>query len=189
MGHEAVAMGDVAIGDALGQEQLDRLADELVAAVPERGLDLRIGVGDVGRRVNAHDRVGRRLEHGAEPTRVIGKGGLLVPFRPRALDQRDLLRGREAAACAPRILPGLKGAVARTIGATSGAASRESATQLGYQPALDGIRALAVLAVLLYHGRLGSQLVFRTITAAADHPPAIAPRGAAVPPRMNIRRC
>ena len=33
----------------------------------------------------------------------------------------------------------------------SGAAPRESATQLGYQPALDGIRALAVLAVLLYH--------------------------------------
>ncbi|HEY7942582.1 MAG TPA: acyltransferase family protein [Candidatus Limnocylindrales bacterium] len=33
----------------------------------------------------------------------------------------------------------------------TGEAPRESATQLGYQPALDGIRALAVLAVLLYH--------------------------------------
>jgi len=52
----------------------------------------------------------------------------------------------------------------------SGGAPRESATQLGYQPALDGIRALAVLAVLLdrwdgvHYGRPGSPLVFKTIT-------------------------
>ena len=89
----------------------------------------------------------------------------------RAFDQRDLLRGREAAACAPRILRGLKGALARIIAPMSGAAPRESATQLGYQPALDGIRALAVLAVLLHHGRLGTQLVFRTMTPqTAGHP-------------------
>ena len=30
-----------------------------------------------------------------------------------------------------------------------------SATGLRYRPGLDGVRAVAVLAVLLYHGRVG----------------------------------
>ena len=112
MGYEAVAMGDVAVGDALGKEQLDGLADELVAGIPERGLDLGVGVGDVGGRVHSHDRVGRRLEHGAETPRVIGRSGLASRFAPARLTSVSLLRGRHPAASASRIQPGLKGALA-----------------------------------------------------------------------------
>src|SRR5205823_13475266 len=47
---------------------------------------------------------------------------------------------------------------ARSNGAsTSGSATNGAAThaRLGYIPALDGVRALAVAAVLVYHGDLG----------------------------------
>jgi len=63
-------MRDVTLGDALGEEDLHRLAEELVRGVSERLLDLRVDICDLGGPIHRHDRVRRRLEHSAITERL-----------------------------------------------------------------------------------------------------------------------
>ncbi len=57
------SVGDVS-GDPFGEEELDRLADQLVARVAEGELGLRVDIRDLGAGVDRHHRVGRGLEEG-----------------------------------------------------------------------------------------------------------------------------
>ena len=56
VGQEAVPVADVALGDPFGEQELDRLADDLVAGVAERGLGLGIDVDDHALVVDRDDR-------------------------------------------------------------------------------------------------------------------------------------
>ena len=69
-------MADVALGDALGQEHLDGLPEQLVAARSRTRHGLRVDVRDAGVRVDRDDRVGRRLEDRAEAALALGEGRL-----------------------------------------------------------------------------------------------------------------
>ena len=66
---EGVAMARVLVRQPLGQQALDRLADQFVARIAERGLDLRVDIGDPAMVVDRDDGIRGRLEDGhVDPT-------------------------------------------------------------------------------------------------------------------------
>ena len=73
-------MADVDVAEALGDEELDRPAEHLVARVAEHPLGLDVGEHDPAEPVHDHDRVGHELEQAAEPRL---RAGGLVPAAHR----------------------------------------------------------------------------------------------------------
>ena len=62
VGREAVAVGDVAGAEALGNQHFDRLADQFLAAIAEHPLRLRVDEDDPPGPVHEDHGVGRRLD-------------------------------------------------------------------------------------------------------------------------------